>query len=215
MDFFEQARTAMVKCQVMPGRVSDERIISVMAQVPRHQFAAEGHEEVAYFDGRLNVGEGRTIPSPETFARMAQALALSKHSKLLDIAPARGYSTTVFAQLVADVVAVEANPTLARICAHNISQLGLTNVTLKNAEIYSGDAEFAPYDAIFVGGLITREPKELLAQLAEGGRLVCVMIPEDLLFNTASKRLQKVYLFEKHQGAVSKIELFDAFADKI
>ncbi len=62
------------------------------------------------------------------------------------------------------------------------------------------------FDVILVNGAFEREPKELLAQLRERGRLVGV---------DASFASPKAVLIERISGATSRRVLFDATAPRL
>ena len=58
-----------------------------------------------------------------------------------------------------------------------------------------------PFDVIFVNGAIEAEPQRLLAQLAEGGRLVAVI---------QTGVLGRAHLFIRENGTISVKPGFDA-----
>jgi protein-L-isoaspartate(D-aspartate) O-methyltransferase len=58
----------------------------------------------------------------------------------------------------------------------------------------------APYDVIFVNGAVEQVPENLLAQLAEGGRLVAFL----------KDGQSRAWLFLKEKGQVGKRPDFDA-----
>ncbi len=55
-----------------------------------------------------------------------------------------------------------------------LASLGYDNVSVVRGDLKAGHKAGAPYDVIFVGGSVEELPEALLAQLAEGGRLVVV-----------------------------------------
>jgi protein-L-isoaspartate(D-aspartate) O-methyltransferase len=67
---------------------------------------------------------------------------------------------------------IERIPTLARSATARIAEIGATNVHVHVGDGTLGWPERAPYEAIAVGAVGPAVPKALLAQLAEGGRLV-------------------------------------------
>ena len=52
---------------------------------------------------------------------------------------------------------------------------GAKNATIVQGALIDGFAAKAPYDVIFINGAVEIVPDALLAQLAEGGRLVAVI----------------------------------------
>ena len=54
--------------------ISDERVLSAMAAVPRHVFVEEALASRAYEDTALPIGLGQTISQPYVVAKMIEAL---------------------------------------------------------------------------------------------------------------------------------------------
>jgi protein-L-isoaspartate(D-aspartate) O-methyltransferase len=86
---------------------------------------------------------------------------------------ATGYSTAVLALLAKSVVALEQDADLARQATERLS--AVANSTVVQGTLAEGAKAQAPYDAIIVEGGIEEAPQTILAQLAEGGRLVAVL----------------------------------------
>lgn len=205
MDYFTLARTNMVKNQVMPNHVNDERLLDAMFDTPRHMFLEGKWQQVAYSDGRLPLDEKRTMLSPNLQARMIQALELKGKETILDIACGTGYTTAILAQLSGYVFGVESISSLVVKAAHNITYLKHTNVAIKNADLLEGIADAMPFDGILINGALESVPEKLLAQLKVGGKLIAVLkFPSGLC---------KVVRFDRHANNIGKIELFDGYAD--
>ena len=66
--------------------------------------------------------------------------------------------------------------------------------------VWKGVKDRAPFDVIFVNGAIEQVPDTLLAQLAEGGRLVAVL----------KDGQSRAWLFLKENGQVGRRPDFDA-----
>jgi protein-L-isoaspartate(D-aspartate) O-methyltransferase len=205
MDYFTQARINMVKNQIMPNKVNDSRILDIISELPRHEFIPGEWQKVAYIDGRLPLGEGRTILQPDIFARMVQALKLNGDEKILDIACGTGYSSSVLANLCSHVVGVENINSLAVIASNLITKLGYKNIDIKTAELLTGANEQAPFDVIFINGTITTYPSSLLSQLKNNGKLICI--------EKISTNLQKAVMYQNFDGSFARTEIFDAYGD--
>jgi len=143
-----------------------------MERVPRHEFVPAEFRARAYEDAPLPIGEGQTISQPYIVAAMTAALGLQGNERVLEIGTGFGYQAAVLACLAREVFSVEFRAPLATQAAERLSRLGYTNVHVHCGDGTLGLPEFAPYDAILVAAAAPSVPAPLLAQLADGGRMV-------------------------------------------
>jgi protein-L-isoaspartate(D-aspartate) O-methyltransferase len=170
----ERARQEMVARQLRARGIHDGRVLVAMAAVPREKFVASGWEPDAYSDQPLPIGGGQTISQPYVVARMAELAEIEQADRVLDVGVGSGYQTAVLAMLAGQVSGVEIRGELAAEAETRLKELGL-DVAIRVGDGGYGWPERAPFDAILVAAAATRVPAPLLAQLADGGRLV---IPE-------------------------------------
>lgn len=153
--------------------INDEVVLSVMSELPRHQFVEEALMSRAYDDVSLPIGFGQTISQPYIVARMTSLLRNGgKLGKVLEIGTGCGYQTTVLAKLAREVYSVERIAPLLDRTRTRLREFRFTHVRLKHADGHLGLPEAAPFDAILMTAAASHVPAELLAQLAPGGRLV-------------------------------------------
>jgi protein-L-isoaspartate(D-aspartate) O-methyltransferase len=169
---FPALRAAMVERQLRARGIADERVLAAMGEVPREEFVADGYRARAYSDSALPIGEGQTISQPWIVAAIAQALELRGAETVLEIGTGSGYSAAVLARLAARVVSVERHPTLAEGARAALERLGVGGVETIVGDGSRGLPERAPFEAIAVHAVAPAPPRSLLAQLADGGRLV-------------------------------------------
>lgn len=202
---YARARRTMVDTQVRVNDVTDSRIVEALMAVPRETFVPEARRALAYLDDDLPLNEpapgvpGRYLMEPMVFARMLQAAAIGDGERVLDVGSATGYSAAVLARLAGSVVALEADETLAGAARANLS--GLAAVTVSIGPLAEGAAPLGPFDVILLEGAAEQVPQTLLAQLADGGRLVAVV---------GAGRAAKCLVHEKRGGEVSVRAAFDA-----
>jgi protein-L-isoaspartate(D-aspartate) O-methyltransferase len=177
---YRLARERMVKNQLIPRGIRDQRVLDVMAKVPRHLFVEEALLGEAYNDHPLPIGHGQTISQPYIVALMTEALLLRGTEKVLEIGTGSGYQTAILANLSERVYTVERIRPLMVKARTTLDSLGYTNVLFKAFDGTLGWKEFEPFDAIMVTAGAPDFPQPLLSQLAEGGRLV---IPVGSRFN--------------------------------
>jgi protein-L-isoaspartate(D-aspartate) O-methyltransferase len=172
VDDYPALRAGMVERQLRRREIEDERVLAAIGRVPRELFVPARLRRRAYADSALPIGEGQTISQPWIVAAICQALRLEGEERVLEVGSGSGYSTSVLALLAREVTGIELLTVLAAGARRAIGELGLGN-----AEVIVGDGglglpDRAPFDAIAVHAAAPAEPRTLLGQLAEGGRLV-------------------------------------------
>jgi protein-L-isoaspartate(D-aspartate) O-methyltransferase len=148
----------------------DPRVLEAMRAVPRHEFVPDDVRPLAYADAALPIGRGQTISQPLIIGMMTEALALEGSERVLEIGTGSGYQAAVLARAV---VTVEIVDELRERAAATLAKLGVANVHVVPARDDPGAPELAPFDAILVAAAAPAVPPALLAQLNDGGRLVC------------------------------------------
>lgn len=173
------ARRRMVESQLRARGITDQRVLDAMWRVPRHAFVPESYRRQAYEDHPLPIGEGQTISQPYIVASMLQALALRPTDKALEIGTGSGYVTALLAELAAQVISIERQPSLAAEASRTLDALGYKNVKVIVGDGTQGYLAEAPYDAITVAAATPVLPPALLAQLGEGGRMIIPVGPPE------------------------------------
>ena len=175
MPDFALQRRMMVDGQLRTYDVTEPRLIAAMDEVPRERFVAD--PATAYLDrpAAMAAGSARMMMTPMVFARLVQSAAPTQADSVLVVGAGTGYGAAVLARLAARVVALESDEALCGLARAALAQSGAETVTVVTGPLKAGFAGGAPYDVIVVEGAIEVEPTQLLAQLGQGGRLVCVM----------------------------------------
>lgn len=181
----------MVESQLRARGIRDERLLSAMAHVPRHEFVEPRYRDQAYEDHPLPIGSGQTISQPYIVALMLERLLLQPSSKVLEIGTGSGYQTAVLAQLAGHVYSVERHSQLARQAADTLTRLGFANVSVVVGDGSEGLPEHAPFDAIVVSAAAAQIPAPLFDQLHDGGRMIVPVGPPEA---------QELQLIRKQEG---------------
>jgi protein-L-isoaspartate(D-aspartate) O-methyltransferase len=201
----EMARRTMVDCQIRTFDVTDGPVLARFLAVPRELFLPQPLAALAYSDTALkfqtDVGPRWLLP-PLILARLLQGAGIARTDRVLDVAPAGGYSTALLAGLARDVVALESEPALAAALRGNLAAVGADNVDVREGPLERGAADAGPFDVILVNGGVEAGLDMLLAQLAPRGRLVAVQVTD----------VGRGTRFERIGGEVSSRTLFDATA---
>jgi protein-L-isoaspartate(D-aspartate) O-methyltransferase len=193
MNDYAKARTRMVQEQLITRNITDQRVLQVMSEVPRHIFVEDALRAQAYSDYPLPIGEGQTISQPYIVALMTQMLGLRGHEKVLEVGSGCGYQTAVLAKLCAQVYSLERIKKLLSNARKNLDLTRCFNALCKAADGTLGWREHAPYDAIIVTAGGPEIPQALIEQLADPGVMV---IP---VGDRSTQQLTKV---TKHQGEI-------------
>lgn len=172
MDAYFQKRQDMVMWQIERRGVRDERVLSAMRAVPRHEFIPADMQAHAYEDSPLPIGRGQTISQPYIVAFMTELLRLKGTEKVLEIGTGSGYQAAVLSMLASRVYSIERIPELAEKAKSKLEELGYLNVSVHAGDGTLGYPKDAPYDGILVTAAAPAAPQPLLDQLADGGRLV-------------------------------------------
>ena len=203
----DRTRARMIEGLRAKG-VKNERVLGVMAAIPRHAFVEEALEARAYeLDKALPIGFGQTISTPEIVAIMTELICAHFEAgapkKVLEIGTGCGYQTAVLAKLAREVVTVERIAPLMDKARRTLRDLRFFNIIFKHADGHFGYASGAPYDAILMAAAASHVPPELKQQLAVGGRMVLPVFNSPL--NSKADEGQKLYVIDRTEdGFVEK-----------
>jgi protein-L-isoaspartate(D-aspartate) O-methyltransferase len=185
--------------------IVDERLLAVMASVPRHVFVEDALAHRAYEDTALPIGFGQTISQPYVVARMIEALAQGRPlGKVLEVGTGCGYQAAVLARLAAEVYSIERLRSLHDRARKNLLGLRLSNLRLVYGDGWQGLEQAAPFDSIIVAAAAPEAPEALLRQLAPGGRMVLPVKGRG-----ADRGAQKLVLVERTPRSWEQAELED------
>lgn len=197
---FSVLRNKMVDEQIAARGISDESILNVMKKVERHLFVPPSQINFAYEDRPLEIGYGQTISQPFIVAYMTQIVALEKTSKVLEIGTGSGYQAAILAELCDSVYTIEIIPELGLKADSLLKKLNYNNVKVKIGDGYKGWPEHASFDAIIVTCAPTQVPEPLKEQLAEGGRMIIPVGPQN--------KVQELILLRKKNNRLIQKSIF-------
>jgi protein-L-isoaspartate(D-aspartate) O-methyltransferase len=191
----------MVAEQLLPQGVTDERLLEVMASIPREEFVPAWQRRHAYEDRALAIDCGQTISQPLIVGLMTQAAAPKPDDVALEIGTGSGYQAAVLSRLCSRVITLERERVLADGAASRLRRLGFTNVDVVVGDGSLGWPASAPFDVILVACAASELPQPLVDELAEDGRLVIPVV-------ITSNGPQDLRLYTRHGADVSRRSLF-------
>ncbi|WP_206201965.1 protein-L-isoaspartate O-methyltransferase [Terasakiella sp. SH-1] len=205
------SRFNMIEGQIKTNRVTDPYVLEAMGEVPREAFVPNAKKGVAYIDDAIEVAKGRFILEPMVMARMLEVAELQNDDIVLDIGCNTGYSTAVLAKVVSTVVALESDEKLAHQATETLNSLGIDNAVVVTGRLSDGVAKQAPYNVIFFNGSVSEIPDSIKQQLADGGRLIC-MVAGDSILSTVSVYTRRDEFFSKRdvlEAGVARLPGFE------
>ncbi len=188
-------RQRLINDVLVPGGVTDPRVLDAIRQTDRHEFVAQELRDQAYADRALPIGASQTISSPYIVAIMTQQLDTQPDQKVLEIGTGSGYQAAVLSPLVKEVYTIEIVPQLGEHAKEVLDSLGYKNVEVKVGDGFQGWIEHAPFDRIIVTCSPEDVPQPLVDQLAEGGLMI---IP------VGERYQQTLYLMRKKDGKLQR-----------
>lgn len=198
---FEQARLNMVENQVRPWEVLDGQVLDVISRVPRENFVAPAHRQLAFADLCLPLGHGEVMMKPVVEGRVLQALELKATDHVLEIGTGSGFLTACTASLSAHVTSVDIHADFTAAATQRLQDASITNVRLVTGEAVLEWQPEALFDVLLVTGAVASLPPRWLTWLKPTGRLlaVCGQSPAQqatLLTQDAPGRFHEEILFE-------------------
>lgn len=164
----------MVEQQVHAWDVFDERVLNVMREIRREEFAPAPFSPIAFADAAIPLPHGQSMLPAKIQGRILQALAPAATDTALEVGSGSGYLSACLGRLTARVRAVEIFPELAELTRRNLFAAAVNNVSVE-----VGDAlqltEQSTYDVIAVTGSLPLYDERFQQALRIGGRLFIVV----------------------------------------
>jgi len=156
--------------------ITDENVLTAMANIPRHFFLDTALEHIAYQDRAFPIGEGQTISQPYTVAYQTQLLEVSPYQKILEIGTGSAYQAMVLAEMGASVFTIERQKRLFDQNKTFVLRSKYPSIKFFYGDGFEGLPTFAPFDKVIITAAAPFVPPKLLDQLKPGGKMV---IPVD------------------------------------
>ncbi len=174
MDFLV-ARKHMVENQLMPNKITDKSIKERFLNVPREFFVQSADIELAYSDGIVAIGKGRTMLSPMVQARILQELKIQKTDKVMIVAAGTGYLSVIISPLCKEVFTIENETSLRDVAIKGRTTGKCDNIHIKAGKPEDGLAKDAPFDKILINTPVAFIPEKIVKQLKDGGKLIAIV----------------------------------------
>jgi len=170
----QQALYNMIEQQIRPWKPINEKILSLLAQIPRQDYVPNAYQKLAYADFEIPLIAGETMLSPKIESAFLHLLDIKKSHKILEIGTGSGYFTACLAHLGLFVDSWELNKTLFDLTNEKFQQQNIHNIHL-----YHGngliDVSTTNYDLIVLTGSIYHHAPFLKEKLVIGGKMLVVI----------------------------------------
>ena len=184
-----QARFNMVEQQIRTWEVLDKAVLNALMHIQREFFVPADCQDMAYADIEIPLPQGQTMLPPRIDARLVNDLALTGTESVLEIGTGSGYLCALLALRARQVLSFEIHADVAQMAQRHLAQAGITNAQVRAQDGALGAASEGPFDAIVLGGSVSKVPQALLDQLALGGRLIAIVGEEPVMQTTLFTRV--------------------------
>jgi protein-L-isoaspartate(D-aspartate) O-methyltransferase len=197
---YAAARHNMVESQIRTNNVTHKKLLDALRMVPRESFVPTELHGVAYVDNPIPLNDERYLMAPLEMARLMQEANPIPSDLALVIGCATGYGAAVMSNLAGAVVGLESNPALASEATEILTELSIDTVAVVVGVLKDGYIDQAPYDVIYFDGAVSKVPESISSQLAEGGRLVCIL---------SGGGIDTAVIISRHKGSLSTRTVFE------
>jgi protein-L-isoaspartate(D-aspartate) O-methyltransferase len=171
----EQARFNMVEQQIRPWNMFDQRVLDLMAEVPRELFVPEKYHNLAFADTEIPLANAQVMMSPKIEARILQALMIHPTDNVLEIGTGSGYFTALLAKSARQVDSVDIFEDFVESAQEKLDNLNINNVDLSVGDAINGWHIDNRYDVIILTGSVPILHPHFQEQLKEGGALFAIV----------------------------------------
>ena len=205
----------MIDGQVKPLSNIEPSILEVLYNIDRKDYIPENSREFSYFEKNVYIGNGRYLPKPAITAKLLSALKVETLETVLIIGSATGYSAAITSKIAETVICIEEDQDLIKF-AETIASINSTNnIVFINNKLSKGFIDQGPYSCILIEGGIEEVPNIILDQIAEGGKLVTVIMQNDtgsaIKYSRKNNQIISQFLFSIEAPSLKSFEIGKKF----
>tara|TARA_B110000483_G_C17896663_1_gene427702 strand:- start:7 stop:657 length:651 start_codon:yes stop_codon:yes gene_type:complete len=167
--------TAMVLGQIKPLSNISQNILEALYDIDRKDYTPIELRDFSYIEKNIHIGKNRYLLKPAITAKLLSALELESTETILIIGSTTGYSAAIASKIAETVICIEEDIDLLNSSEKIAIANSMNNIVFVKNELNKGYLDQGPYTCILIEGAIEEEPKLILEQLAEGGRVVTIL----------------------------------------
>ena len=166
----EPLRRQMVAQQIRTWDVVDEKILGLLGELSRDEFAPPAFANLAYADDEIPLGHGQVMLRPSIVGKILQALQIEAKEQVLEVGCGSGYMTACLAHLAAQVSSVDVFEAFVSMAAENLATAGIENAFIQHMDVMS-ELPDATFDVICITSSVPEIHPAYGELLNNGGRL--------------------------------------------
>jgi protein-L-isoaspartate(D-aspartate) O-methyltransferase len=169
----------MIDGQVKPLSNIEPSILEALYNIDRKDYIPENFKDFSYSEKNIYLGNGRYLPKPAITAKLLSALEVETLETVLIIGSTTGYSAAITSKIAETVICIEEDKDLISFSESIANSNSINNIVFINNKLSKGYIDQGPYSCILIEGGIEEVPNIILDQIAEGGKLVTVIMKND------------------------------------
>ena len=170
-----QENTVMVDGQIKPLSNISPNILEALYDIDRRDYIPVKLRKFSYIEKNILIGKNRYLPKAAITAKLLSALEIENTETILIISSTMGYSAALASKIAETVICIEQDTELLNLSEKIAIENSMNNIVFIKNELDKGYPDQGPYSCILIEGAIEEEPKKILDQLTEGGRLVTIL----------------------------------------
>ena len=167
--------TAMVLGQIKPLSNISQNILEALYGIDRKDYTPIELRDFSYIEKNIHIGKNRYLLKPAITAKLLSALEVEGTETILIISSTTGYSAALASKIAETVICIEEDGDLLDFSEKIAIANSMNNIVFIKNELNKGYPDQGPYTCILIEGAIEEEPKLIIDQLADGGRLVTIL----------------------------------------
>ena len=170
-----QENTVMVDGQIKPLPNISPNILEALYDIDRRDYIPVKLRKFSYIEKNILIGKNRYLPKAAITAKLLSALEIESTETILIISSTMGYSAALASKIAETVICIEQDIELLNLSEKIAIENSMNNIVFIKNELDKGYPDQGPYSCILIEGAVEEEPKKILDQLTEGGRLVTIL----------------------------------------
>jgi len=170
-----QENTVMVDGQIKPLPNISPNILEALYDIDRRDYIPVKLRKFSYIEKNILIGKNRYLQKDAITAKLLSALEIESTETILIISSTMGYSAALASKIAETVICIEQDTELLNLSEKIAIENSMNNIVFIKNELNKGYPDQGPYSCILIEGAIEEEPKKILDQLTEGGRLVTIL----------------------------------------